>query len=65
MNFLGVLSEAAVREWLDKLSPGPIEELRQQAFNKRSEGDDAGALEFLAEASKLDPNNEWVRVDAA
>ena len=65
MNFPGVLPEAAVREWLDKLLPGPVEALRQQAFNTRSEGDDAGALEFLAEASKLDPNNEWGCVDAA
>lgn len=64
-EFSGALPESDVREWLDKLSPSPVEELRQQAHLKRSEDDDAGALELLAEASRLDPNNEWVRVDAA
>lgn len=64
-EFSGALPESDVREWLNKLSPSPVEELRQQAHIKRSEDDDAGALELLAEASRLDPNNEWVRVDAA
>lgn len=64
-QFSGALPESAVREWLDKLAPSPIDELRQQAIAKREAGDNAGALELLAEASKLDSSNEWVRVDAA
>ncbi len=64
-EFSGALPESAVREWLDRLVPSPAEELRRQAQVKRGAGDDAGALQLLAQASQLDPNNEWVRVDAA
>ena len=64
-EFSGALPESAVREWLDKLIPSPAEELRQQAQLKRGAADDVGALQLLAQASQLDPNNEWVRVDAA
>ncbi len=64
-EFSGALPEGEVREWLGKIVPSPSEELRQQAQKMRGAGDDAGALELLAQASGLDPNNEWVRVDAA
>lgn len=64
-EFTGALPESAVREWLDKLAPSPVEELRNQARSLREAGDEPGALSVLAEASKIDPNNEWVRVDAA
>lgn len=64
-EFSGALPESAVREWLGKIMPSPAEELRQQAQLKRGAGDEAGALQFLAQASQLDPGNEWVRVDAA
>lgn len=64
-QFSGVLPESAVREWLDKLAPNPVDELRNQARSLREAGDEPGALGLLAEASKIDPNNEWVRVDAA
>jgi putative thioredoxin len=64
-EFSGALPENAVREWIDRIVPSPAEELRQQAQKLRGAGDDAGALKLLAEASQLDPSNEWVRVDAA
>lgn len=64
-DFAGALPEGAVREWLDKLIPSPAEELRIAAQAKLDAGDMAGALQQLAQASALDPKNEWVRVDAA
>ncbi len=64
-EFSGALPESGVREWLNKILPSPAEALRQEAQVKRGAGDDAGALQLLAQASQLDPGNEWVRVDAA
>ena len=64
-EFTGALPESAVREWLDKIIPSPAEELRREAYEMSAKGDLDGALQLLAEASALDPNDEWVRVDAA
>ena len=64
-EFTGALPESAVREWLDKIIPSPAEELRREAHEMSAKGDLDGALQLLAEASALDPNDEWVRVDAA
>ncbi|HEY6095587.1 MAG TPA: thioredoxin [Gallionellaceae bacterium] len=64
-EFAGALPESAVREWLDKLIPSPAEELRRAAQSQLAAGNMAGALQQLAQASALDPKNEWVRVDAA
>ncbi len=64
-EFSGALPEAEVRTWLDRLMPSPAEELRAKAAEKLAAGDAVGALEVLGEASKLDPQNQWVRLDAA
>jgi putative thioredoxin len=64
-EFTGALPEGAVRDWLDKVIPSPAEVLRRAAQGMAEAGDLDGALLKLAEAAKLDPNNEWVRVDAA
>ena len=64
-EFTGALPEGAVREWLDKIIPSPAEKLRHSARQRLAAGDLDGAMQNLTEASVLDPNNEWVRVDAA
>ena len=64
-EFTGALPENEVRAWLEKIIPSPAEELRRAAQQKVDAGDLAGALKLLSEAARLEPGNEWVRVDAA
>jgi putative thioredoxin len=64
-EFSGALPESEVRAFLDRLIPSPADELRQQAATARMAGDISGALQFLADASKLDPEHVGVRLDAA
>lgn len=64
-QFSGALPESAVREFLARVIPSPADELRAQAAELRAGGDLAGALQILGEASKLDSQNEQVRIDAA
>ena len=64
-EFSGALPEGEVRAFLDRLVPGPADELRQQAAAARMTGDISGALKLLAEASKIDPGHVGVRLDAA
>lgn len=64
-EFSGALPESQVREFLDRLIPAPAEELRRAAAAARDAGDAAQALQLLAEASRTDPGNENVRLDAA
>lgn len=64
-EFSGALPESAVREFLERIIPSPAEELRLKAAELKAQGDRAKALQVLAEASKLDPRNEAVRLDAA
>ena len=64
-EFSGALPEGEVRAFLDRLVPSPADELRQQAADARLAGDVSGALKWLADASKLDPDHVGVRLDAA
>jgi putative thioredoxin len=64
-GFTGALPESAVRQFIERLFPSPADDIRTAAMVLFAEGDAAKALQMLAEASKLDPNNEQVRLDAA
>ena len=64
-EFSGAIPESGVREFLERLIPSPAEELRIAAGRARDQGDLAQALQLLAEASKLDMQNEALRLDAA
>jgi len=64
-EFSGALPEPAVREFIERLLPSPADDARLAAMRVFADGDAARALQMLTEASKLDPQNERVRLDAA
>ncbi|MDP2253842.1 MAG: thioredoxin domain-containing protein, partial [Thiobacillus sp.] len=64
-EFSGALPESEVRAFLDRLVPGPADELRVEAAGLRLAGDVSAALQKLADASKIDPSHVGVRLDAA
>ncbi|MHB1175947.1 MAG: tetratricopeptide repeat protein [Sulfuriferula sp.] len=64
-EFSGVVPEPAIREFIERLLPSPADGVRLEAMQVFADGDAARALQMLAEASKLDSQNERVRLDAA
>lgn len=64
-EFSGALPESEVRAFLDRLVPGPADELRVEAAELCLAGDVSAALQKLADASKIDPSHVGVRLDAA
>ncbi len=64
-EFSGALPEGEVRAFLDRLIPGPAEELRAQAAELHLAGDATAALQRLADASRSAPAHVGVRLDAA
>jgi putative thioredoxin len=64
-EFSGAIPEGEVRAFLDRIIPSPADELRAQAAQRRMAGDVSGALQLLADASRLDPLHVGVRLDAA
>jgi putative thioredoxin len=62
-EFLGALPESAVREFIDGLLPTPGELLRREALAKAEGGDKQQALELLAAAARLEPNNDAAHAD--
>jgi putative thioredoxin len=63
--FSGALPESEVRAFLDRLVPGPADDLRAEAAELRLAGDIPAALQKLADASKIAPDHVGVRLDAA
>lgn len=65
-EFSGALPEAQVREFLQRVIPSPAEKARLEAMaHYAANGDAQAALQRLAAASRLDPQNENVRIDCA
>ena len=65
-EFSGALPEAQVRAFLERIIPSPAENKRLNALaHYAATGDSKQALAILAEASKLDPTHEIVRIDSA
>lgn len=64
-EFTGALPEAELRAFIDRLTPSPADPLREEAAALAAEGRSEEALACLAEAGRLDPANEAVRLDAA
>ena len=64
-EFAGALPEGELRAFIDRLLPSPVDPLRAEALSLFEAGDAKSALAKLAEASRLEPANESVRLDAA
>lgn len=64
-EFLGVLPEPTVRQFIDRLLPSPADKLRAEAMAIYRQGDTAKALAMLDEAMRVDPGNERARIDLA
>lgn len=64
-EFTGALPESEIRAFLERVIPSPGEALRLEAETHYQRGEAARALQLLAEASALDPNNEKIRISAA
>ena len=65
-EFNGALPEKEIRALLDRILPPAAGDggLRQEAAALAAEGDLEGALDKLAEATQIDPNDEAARLDA-
>lgn len=64
-GFVGALPESQVRQFLDRLLPGPGETERRKATKLIEEGDLAGALTALRAAITLEAQNDAAKLDLA
>lgn len=65
-EFNSALPESEIRTILDRIVPPAVEDggLREEAAALAAEGDLEGALDKLADATQVDPNDEGARLDA-
>jgi putative thioredoxin len=63
-QFDGALPEGQLRSFIDSLMPSPADAYRAEAAELFHTGDAKGALAKLVEGSRVDPNNEGIRLDA-
>ncbi|HLU77237.1 MAG TPA: tetratricopeptide repeat protein [Burkholderiales bacterium] len=64
-EFTGALPEAGVRQFLERILPGPSERARRAAAASLGEGDFDAAEQQLREALRLDERNDAARIDLA
>jgi putative thioredoxin len=64
-EFSGAIPESELRHFIDNLKPSPEEELRLQASTLYQQEDYEQALEILAEAQTLAPDNTPIKIDIA
>lgn len=64
-EFTGALPEAGVREFIERLLPGPDEQARRAGVASLAAGDFDAAEAKLREALQLDARNDAARVDLA
>lgn len=64
-EFTGALPEAGVRQFLERILPGPSERARRAAVASVSDGDFDAAEQQLREALQLDERNDAARIDLA
>ena len=64
-GFVGALPEGQVRQFIERLLPGPGEIERRKALDLIEKGDVAGAVTALRAAITLEPGNDAARLDLA
>ncbi len=64
-GFVGALPEGQVRQFLERLLPGPGETERRKALRLIEQGDLSGALTALQSALSLEPGNDAAKLDLA
>jgi len=62
-QFVGVLPESQLREFLAKLQPNPVEQARQAALEALRADDKPLAIEHLRNALALDPGHDQSRLE--
>ena len=64
-GFVGALPETQVRQFLERLLPGPGEVERRRALKLIENGDLPGAIAALSSALTLEPQNDAAKLDLA
>lgn len=62
-QFMGAQPESAVREFIDRILPGPADLMRREAAERRAAGELDASIDLLHKAAAEDPRNEDVLAD--